>query len=118
MLEKLGIRIVTSLICMWYIIQMTALQFQIDIFTFLMMILYSILISLIIECGYSVLRNCVHMTPFILICFVIIVIGIKYWLGWGIYLGLTAYAFISIGFDLFREYKMMRLLKKAVHNYE
>lgn len=117
MLEKLGIRIVTSLIFMWYIIQMTSLQFEIDVVTFVMMLVYAVLISLIIECGYGICRHMIRYTPALIILFVLMTIGIYCWLGWGIYLGLTAYALISIGIDLYREFHMSRLLQKAMNNH-
>lgn len=49
---------------------------------------------------------------------ILICAGIYYWLGWGMYLGMSVYVSLSIGFDLYREYSMTMLLEKAMNNHK
>lgn len=118
MLEKLGIRIVTSLIVLWYIVQMSFVKVYVDLYTFSMMLFYAALLSLIIESLYSVLRCYLKYTRYIILIMILLIFGIYYWLGWGMYLGMSVYVFGSISWDLYREFNMTELLRKAHTQYK
>lgn len=117
MLEKLSIRFVTSLIFMWYIFQMTGIVIYIDVYIFLMMILFSMLVTLLIESLYSLLRHLLRWTPYLLLGMIVSICLFFHFAGGGIYLGLLVYTLISVGIQLYREYKMEKLLNVALDNW-
>ncbi|WP_050636658.1 hypothetical protein [Candidatus Stoquefichus sp. SB1] len=118
MLEKLSIRIVTTFIVLWYIVQMSFVKVYVDFYTFMMLLFYAIMLSLLIESLYSLLRYKIKYSPYMVFTMILICAGIYYWLGWGMYLGMSVYVSLSIGFDLYREYSMTMLLEKAMNNHK
>ncbi|MEG0276396.1 MAG: hypothetical protein RR630_05145 [Coprobacillus sp.] len=117
MFEKMGIRIGISVLFVWFILSIDIVSLKIDGFIFSMIVLYSILLSLIIEISYSLLRKYLQYMPYISFIMIIMVgITYLYW-GWGMYVGFTAYVVSSLIFDLYREYKMYTLLKKALEDH-
>ena len=110
MLEKLGIRMMISVICMWYIMQLKIFKIYVDGYTFLMMLFYALLLSIIIELGYIVLRRWLKLTPIMIIIMLLLGVVIYCRFHIGIYFGMSIYVFVSISIQLIREYHMTRLL--------
>ncbi len=117
MFEKIGIRISISIIFVWLILTLNIVTLIIDGYIFAMIFLYSILLSLIIEMGYTLLRKHVQYTPYIVLA-LLFLLGLGYYfLGWGMYVGFLAYVFGSWSFDLYREFKMYKLLQNALRSH-
>lgn len=113
MLEKLSIRFILSFIIMWVIIQCKGVVFELDTFLFIMMLVYALCISLIIEAVYAICRQYIDYTIYMIIGFLIINCLVYYCLGTGIYIAVTTYIVFAIIIDLWREYRITQLLKKA-----
>ena len=113
MIEKLGIRFCLSFIFCW-------LCYPLVINTELYMyyLCFSILISFIIEALYMLLKKYVmHLYPIIIMLLIIVAIG-WYFVGFIFYLKLIIYAFVCVSFDLYRQYKITRLLDHALQQFE
>lgn len=117
MFEKLGIRIVTSLIIMWYIIKLSILRIEVDFYVFMMMLLCACAMALLIEVGYELLRRWIRFVFIIFMAMSIFSFLIYHYLGMGMYLGISLYIFISIIIDLYREYRMTKLLNQALNHH-
>ncbi|MEG0365708.1 MAG: hypothetical protein RR585_02665 [Coprobacillus sp.] len=117
MIEKLKIRILISLIVMWYIIQLELLRLHIDPIVFAVMLIYSITISIIIESMIGLLRKWICYTPVFILLIVLLILISYFSLGIGVYLGLIVYAGISIVVDLYREFHMTNLLNRLLENH-
>lgn len=117
MLEKLSIRFMVSFIVMWFIIQLLGVVFELDAFIFIMMFVHALCISLIIESLYTICRQYIKYTIYMIIGFIIINCLVYYCLGVGIYFGVTTYIVLSIIIDLWREYRITRLLKQAIDSH-
>lgn len=114
MFEKIGIRMSISIIAVWFILAIDIVRLIVDGYTFSMIVLYSLLLSLSIEIGYSLLRKYLRHTPYVAaLLFIIWGAAYLYW-GWGMYVGFITYVFGSLLFDLYREYKMYCLLQVAL----
>lgn len=118
MLEKLGIRIITSLIVLWYIAQMSFMKVYIDFYTFMILLLYAVLLSLMIESLYSLLRSYLEYIFYMIFIMFLISLLIYNQLGWGMYLGMSLYVFLSLSIDLYREYSLTKLLKRAIRSHD
>ncbi|MEG0276393.1 MAG: hypothetical protein RR630_05130 [Coprobacillus sp.] len=116
MLEKIGIRIIVSLIVIWYIFQFNMYKLHVDLIVFLAMLLYSVLVTFIIESSLSLLRKIIKWTPLIIFVMIITTIVSYLVLGKGVYIYLIIYALCFISIDLYREYSMTNLLENAFKN--